>query len=420
MSSSAPVPNTSALWGSNGTEHSHKKLTVARHWRRRRMFGYPFGIFQAIQSVGCHVQFCNQVQEADCSTSPNSSECKQEKAAILPVCGIVLFGFKPFPSMNDRGKRPRIVGLPLLLLIPLGILVFVILIIRDAFTDTAVDSRWNYRRAGSFFMSTPSISADGSIILFDSARSGNGDIFKAYRGTNGAISLIASPAIEMGPILSKDAKCVAFARQTSGYQHVWLADSNGSTQVQLTHGRVIDYPLSFSSDDSRIHFVRTTFAGRAMVGKSHLFAISVTGSNLTELGHGSAVSEDGKMILQEKYDNSTRGRSIWIISREDNSERQIAEGSSARFSPDGRKIVFLQQTPNFSYNVIVSDIKGGGAHVIKAPPGFKTRPKFGLDGAGVIFRVPSSQRDGLGGAYVILLDTGEVMRLDQVPSEPLP
>ena len=296
----------------------------------------------------------------------------------------------------------------------------VILVFLGCVTNTAFDSRWNYRRAGSFFPNTPSVSADGSVIVFDSTHTGKGDLFKAYRGTNDAISLVASPAIEMRPVLSKDAKRLAFARQTSGYQHIWLADSNGSSQIQLTHGRVIDYPLSFSSDNSRIHFLRTTFAGRALLPKRHLFEISVTGSNLTELGHGSAVSEDGKMILQERYDKNTSRHSLWIISREDGSERQVPDGSSPRFSRDGKKIVFLQQTPNFSYNVIVSDINGGRQRVIDAPPGWKTRPEFCLEDAGVIFRIPSSQRDGAGGAYVISLDTGEVTRLDQVWSEPLP
>lgn len=318
---------------------------------------------------------------------------------------------------NDGRKRGRVVSLSLLLLIPLGI---VILVIRDCFTNTAFDSRWNYRRAGSFFPSTPSISADGSIIVFDSARTGKGDLFKAYRGTSNAISLIASPAIEMRPVLSKDAKRLAFARQTGGYQHVWLADSNGSSQVQLTHGRVIEHPLAFSLDNWRVRFLRTTFAGRAMLPRRHLFEISVTGSNLTELGHGSAVSEDGKMILQERYDKDTRGRFIWIISREDGSERQVAEGSSPRFSSDGRKILFLQQTANFSHNLIVWDINGGSRRVINAPPGWKTAPEFCLEGAGVIFRIPSSERDGPGGAYVTSLDTGEVRPLDQVSSEPLP
>jgi Tol biopolymer transport system component len=320
--------------------------------------------------------------------------------------------------VNDGRKRVRLLSLTLLLLIPLGI---VTVVLRDCFTNTAFDSRWNYRRAGSFFPSTPSISADGSIIVFDSSRTGKGDLFKAYRGTNDAISLIASPAIEMRPVLSKDAKRLAFARQTGGYQHVWLADSNRSNQVQLTHGRVIDYPLSFSSDNSRVRVLRSTFAGRAMSARSHLFEISVTGSSLTDLGPGSAVSEDGKMIVQERYDKNTRGHLIWVISREDGSERQVADGYSPSLSSDGRRIVFLQPTPNYSsYNIILLDVNGGSRRVISAPPGFKTAPEFCLEDAGVIFRIPSSERDGAGGAYITFLDTREVKRLDQLWSEPLP
>ena len=313
-------------------------------------------------------------------------------------------------------KRATTISLILLLLILLGI---VVLVIRDGLTNTAFDTRWNYRRAGSFFPSTPSISVDGSIIVFDTGRTGAGDVFKAYGEIKDAVSLIASSNVEMRPVLSKDAKRLAFARQTGGYQHVWLADIDVSNQLQLTQGRVIDYPLSFSLDNSRIHFLRTTFAGQAMLAKRHLFEISVTGSNITELGPGSAVSEDGRMMLQERYDKNTTGNFIWIIAREDESQRQIAEGYSPRFSPDGKKIVFLQQSSNFSYNLFVSDITDGSARVLNAPRGLKTAPEFCLEGTGVIFRIPSSERDGPGGAYVVSLDTGEVRRLEQVPGEPL-
>src|SRR5258705_241853 len=78
-----------------------------------------------------------------------------------------------------RTKRARTIVLAVGLVIAggLGLLTY------SCSVSSGFDTRWNYYRAGPFALNTPAISRDGSIVVFDSAVSGNGDIYLARHGT---------------------------------------------------------------------------------------------------------------------------------------------------------------------------------------------------------------------------------------------
>src|SRR5262245_33206644 len=158
------------------------------------------------------------------------------------------------------------------------------------------ESRLNYRRAGDFFVSTPSVSPDGSAIAYDSGDTGNGDVYLASRDGSKITRLTRDPEREMHPVFSLNGNKIAFAKQEDGYQHVWLMDANGSNQLRFTKGRVIDYPLVFSTNGSNIFFSRTTWSGRALLPRVMLFRASLPIPNQSQpewLGDFSAVSADG-------------------------------------------------------------------------------------------------------------------------------
>jgi hypothetical protein len=50
----------------------------------------PTDFLNPCNQIACNFQFCKAVEEANCSRSPNPSQCRQEKAAILAVCDTVL------------------------------------------------------------------------------------------------------------------------------------------------------------------------------------------------------------------------------------------------------------------------------------------------------------------------------------------
>jgi len=80
-----------------------------------------------------------------------------------------------------------------------------------------LDSRANRGRAGPFRQSTPSISPDGSAIVYDSAQSGSGDIYRLDFPDQKVSRITSTAEAEMHPLYSPDGSRIVFARQSEGY-----------------------------------------------------------------------------------------------------------------------------------------------------------------------------------------------------------
>jgi len=282
------------------------------------------------------------------------------------------------------------------------------------------DSRWNYRMHGPFQACTPSLSADGSLIVFDSSRTGNGDIYTA--GTNGAASqvLIGTKATESHPVFTWSGEAIAFARQTGGYQHVWLYHLRDKTETQLTTGRVIDVPVSNTTKG--IIFRRSTSYGRLLLPKSELFATPLNGFNEStsqRFGDVKCVSPDGESVVRMKKDATSGQEELWIENRAGTNTHRIGAGWGPSFSHDGKQIVYLSQTPDYKSEVMLINSDGTDQRQLPAPAGYKTAPRFCMDGAVVCFRIPTSPRDGPGGAYIVHLRDSKSEKLNAVTGEPI-
>ena len=102
------------------------------------------------------------------------------------------------------------------------------------------DSWRHYKSGGSYPARTPSMSPDGSVIIFSSPRSGNGDIYQVNSDGSSPIRLTSDPSFETDPIFSPDGSSIAFARETNGCRHIWLMNRDGTNLKQLTFGSVLE------------------------------------------------------------------------------------------------------------------------------------------------------------------------------------
>jgi Tol biopolymer transport system component len=290
-----------------------------------------------------------------------------------------------------------------------------------AYADNS-ESRWNFGRAGGFHANTPSVSAHAARVIFDSATTGNGDIYSSDAYGSNIIRLTYSASVEMAPLLSPSGTRIAFARQADGYQHIWLMDASGSNELRLTQGRVIDEPSAFSKDERRLFFIRTTFKGRALLPLRKIYeGIWAASGALTinMIGEGERISSDGTMFLHETL-NATSGKDeIWLTDVRSGTKRLIAYGSSPDFSPDGKAVAYLVRDQDYLYQIRVTYLDQAGSTLLPFSGGYKTRPRFSPDGKSIVFRVPSSVRDGTGGIYLINLDSLNAQRIGPAWKEPL-
>ena len=81
---------------------------------------------------------------------------------------------------------------------------------------------------------TPRWSPDGSRIAFDSRKNGNGDIFVIDAGGGAPMQLTSEPSSESRPTWSSDGKFIFFYSDRTGRIEIWKAPSGGGAAVQFT------------------------------------------------------------------------------------------------------------------------------------------------------------------------------------------
>jgi serine/threonine protein kinase len=126
-----------------------------------------------------------------------------------------------------------------------------------------------------------------------------------------ASRFIGSTRDDLAPAYSPDGDRIAFVSGRSGYWEIWIADSDGRNERQLTQLAHAIYP-GWSPDSKRITFSSVATEG---LSESGVFVVDASGGlpeNLTGSAGGDALpswSRDGAWI----YMQSRRGSDAWRI-----------------------------------------------------------------------------------------------------------
>ncbi len=232
------------------------------------------------------------------------------------------------------------------------------------------------------------MSPDGSIIVFSSPRSGQGDIYRINADGSESHRLTTDPSFDTDPIFSPDGSSIAFTRETDGCRHAWLMAPDGTDQKQITSGSVLDDLQSFSPDGSELLLSRS---GLSMgMGRSvEYIAVNLETKDVRKLDAFPVYSPDGKSIL---YDTVNAGRfEVWVMSVDGSNKRFLAIGHSPRFSPDGESILYSAESkvshPGGLWKMIATD--GSNERQL----GRMEFPEFTSDGKHIVYLNPSYERE---------------------------
>ena len=203
---------------------------------------------------------------------------------------------------------------------------------------------------------------------------------------------VSSTEVEYNPQFSPDGKRIAFESDRSGPEEIWVANSDGTEPMQLTHfGRHCGSPR-WSPDGRWI-----TFDAYMVSGRWDLWAVDSNGGTPRELTNGlgsstvPSFSHDGKWVY---FANDRSGRAeIFRAPFRGGTTVQVTHsgGGSPQESANGQTVYYLKsgswRTPSALYEASIS----GGE---ERPSGVNVMgPTFEVMANGIYFIAPADKNE---------------------------
>jgi TolB protein len=225
-------------------------------------------------------------------------------------------------------------------------------------------------------------SPDGTQIAYDTDQEGiwimNADGTGKRQLTDGG---------DMFPRWSPEGTQIAFSRNGRGMfrankdlmwatSHLWVVNSDGTGEHQVTSGEVGDVAGSWSPDGSKIAFLRSSADGTG------LWVINSDGTGARQvapldLGDGPpSWSPDGRQILYTRMgfvDGNSAPR-IWVVGADGTGARELLDewATDPTWSPDGTKIAYSNG------NIWVMNADGTDPHPVTNDPNEEIQPSWGI------------------------------------------
>jgi Tol biopolymer transport system component len=185
---------------------------------------------------------------------------------------------------------------------------------------------------------------DGRLV-YGSHASGNADIWVMDTDGGNQKQLTFNPRRDVLPVVSSDGRYIVFVSRGAGTSYLWRMDADGQNPIQLTHGKG-DHLPSLSPDGRWV-----VYSSYDETGRRTLWKVSIDGGEPLQLTHyysnSPDLSPDGKLIACQIQDEEAKGLALAIIPIEGG--EPITKFYDApqpayellRWTPDGRALTYV-------------------------------------------------------------------------------
>jgi serine/threonine protein kinase len=232
----------------------------------------------------------------------------------------------------------------------------------------ASGGRWLTR--GNSIDRQPYFSPGGQSVIFSSSRSGDVDLWEISLQTGALQRLTDHPASDWDPFITADNQHLVWSSNRSGNFEIWIGERDGSSPRQVSHD-------GFDAENPVVNPDGWVVYASNQPQHPGIWKVRLDGSDPNLIVAGQAgwpdVSPDGKYVLYHLVSDALHAI-IRVVRLADGTPIEYhSEGQRARFSGDGRSIVYIQ--PGGRDIVRQDFLSGPGARVqvlLSASPDFIT------------------------------------------------
>jgi Tol biopolymer transport system component len=207
-----------------------------------------------------------------------------------------------------------------------------------------------------------------------------------------------------GPSISADGSKIVFKHNVDGYYQVFVANTDGSGVTQVTHDQRNYVHLSISGDGSKI---AVSSYAPGSYSNSEAFVINADGTGMTSLVTRSslsckpAISADGTKVAV--IASSQEGQSeVFVVNSDGTGLRQLTNNTLSvqyvSISGDGSKIAFSAYTET-AMEIFVADSDGTITQITNSTYS-KYNPSISGDGSKIVFESQEYYSDGENYTYM--------------------
>jgi Tol biopolymer transport system component len=259
-------------------------------------------------------------------------------------------------------------------------------------------------------------------IAFVSPRDGNSEIYVMDTDGKNQRNLTNNSAIDIIPSWSPDGQKIAFTSDQDSVEdfEIYVMDADGKNPRNLTNNLFGDMAPSWSPDGQKISFITNRD------GNVEVYVMDADGKNLHNLTNNPADeiasrpswSPDGQKIAFASERDGNIG-DIYVMDADGKNQHNLTNNPAfdwdPAWSPDGQKIAFASERSG-NGDIYVMDVNGNKLQNLTGNnPTYDRGPTWSPDGQQIAFY---SLRVGIGmGIYVMNADGKNPIRLTNIDSE---